>query len=178
MKFNFSSIIILFVLCVFFLNTHISFSQENSNKILLRESLSSLGKSSSLVSGNKTFFVMQSVNQNSVIGSFSNEQNNYIQGFLSPYPIYKISGDNLTNDMDIIVYPNPFRESFNISFNEPVYSSIKIEIYDLLNRLVYSKEFESNQQISVSLNSLSTSNYVLMIYVNDRVHQKNIISNN
>ena len=178
MKLNLSSLIILFILSSFYLNISSSFSQENSNNILLRESLNASGNSNSLISGNNTFYIMQSVNQNSVIGTFSNEQNQYIQGFLNPYPIYKINDNDIINDMDINIFPNPFTNSFNISFNEVIHTNVKIKIYDLLNRLVYDEVFESNQEIKVNLNSLSTSNYILMIYVNDKVHQKNIISNN
>ena len=92
MKLNLSSLIILFILSSFYLNISSSFSQENSNNILLRESLNASGNSNSLISANNTFYIMQSINQNSVIGTFSNEQNQYIQGFLNPYPIYKING--------------------------------------------------------------------------------------
>ena len=94
------------------------------------------------------------------------------------YVCNNINGDDIINDMDINIFPNPFTNSFNISFNEVIHTNVKIKIYDLLNRLVYDEVFESNQEIKVNLNSLSTSNYILMIYVNDKVHQKNIISNN
>ena len=58
------------LISLFPLSQNYLYSQENSNNILLRESLSSFSPSKNVVSNDKTFYIMQSVNQNSVIGNF------------------------------------------------------------------------------------------------------------
>ncbi len=164
------------LISLFPLTQNYLYSQENSNNILLRESLSSFSPSKNVVSNDKTFYIMQSVNQNSVIGNFSNEKNQYIQGFLNPF--FRFTDTEISNEIKLSVYPNPFKYGFNIQFKETINTKVKIEIFDLLNRLVYSKEYEPNQLINVNVNTLSISNYILFIYANSKIHQKNIISNN
>ena len=164
------------LISLFPLTQNYLYSQENSNNILLRESLSSFSPSKNVASNDKTFYIMQSVNLNSVIGNFSNEKNQYIQGFLNPF--FRFTDTEISNEIKLSVYPNPFKDGFNIQFKETINTKVKIEIFDLLNRLVYSKEYEPNQLINVNVNTLSISNYILFIYANSKIHQKNIISNN
>ena len=165
----------LFILIIYFFTCEYVFSQHNSD-LLLRESLSSYSPSKSIISNDKTFFIMQRINQNSVIGNFSNDKNQYIQGFLNPF--FKFIDSPKNNEIKLTVFPNPFKNNFSVSFKENIITKIKVEIFDLLNRLIYSKEYDPNQIISVNVNELSKSNYILLIYANNKIHQKNIISNN
>jgi hypothetical protein len=77
--------------------------------------------------------------------------------------INTVSVDEIANNDQINVYPNPFDETLNFSnlSNTPI---LKINIYDTQGRLLISEQAKNN---SVSTTSLSSGIYFVAFILND-----------
>lgn len=129
----------------------------------LKETLASAG-SSHIVYGTVTsYFVQESIGQGSVINTFTSPTNySARQGFIQP-----ISASTLYNgfeDMiDADIWPNPFSESVNITFNEPLVGPIKVLVYDLTGRTVYNRSLAPAQSYILLLDNIARGPYLLKL---------------
>jgi hypothetical protein len=86
-----------------------------------------------------------------------------------------VGQDFAKHESPVVVYPNPNSGSFHIRMPETFQGEFKIQIIDMLGRLVYSGQFEDEGQLIHTAVSLGT--YGVIIQWNDKsVHQKLIIS--
>lgn len=72
-------------------------------------------------------------------------------------------GNNLSN---ITLYPNPFTENLNISFNSINNEKIEIRLYDITGKLILNKDYSistGNNSINVNTTDLSGGVYVINI---------------
>jgi len=146
-------------------------AQESTNLKLIRSTVATAGSSKKISVNNKTFIIQQSINQASMIGSFVGSNCILRQGFIQPtiLAINNKKGDtNKLLDLEVIVYPNPFTDQITMQFNEAITSDIKIEIFDLLGRLTFSKEYGANRNITINPTNLSSTQYVLKISANQK----------
>lgn len=113
------------------------------------------------VSG-KQYIVQQSVGQASVIGNHTVQDFTVLQGFIQP-PI-KIEGVlDEDNSLQAAVFPNPFSSNIQVRFSEEINASLSITLYDILGRVVFSKEMAPAREIQLDLNFLSSASYLLSI---------------
>ena len=119
--------------------------------------------------------VQQSIGQGSAIGTFNNVDYILRQGFIQPNVLAKIIGKDILLNLEAIIYPNPFVESISISFNEKVSNKIEVAVFDVLGRVVFSKNYNAEQNLQVQLNNLSVANYILKVTANNKKFIKNII---
>ena len=142
---------------------------------LVRSTIGASGASSELIDGDKTYVVQQSVGQSSVIGTFQNGRYGMRQGFIQP----PIQIGSLFNDSTInaVVYPNPFESAITISFNEELKNPLTILVYDMLGRVIYSKERQPDRNIILDLDFLSTAQYLLHITSGEKQFKANILKN-
>ena len=97
--------------------------------------LSSQGVTS-LTSGGVT--VRQTIGQQSVTRNYKNSNFIVGQGFQQSNKM-KSSSSSITI-IKIITYPNPFVEKVNFKFSSSIDGPIKIAIYDIVGRLVFTDE--------------------------------------
>lgn len=67
---------------------------------------------------------------------------------------------------NITLYPNPFTENLNISFNSINNEKIEIRLYDITGKLILNKDYSistGNNSINVNTTDLSGGVYVINI---------------
>ncbi|MEO8515465.1 MAG: T9SS type A sorting domain-containing protein, partial [Flavobacterium sp.] len=85
--------------------------------------------------------------------------------------------DEMNQEEDIAVYPNPFESQFTIDTSKLLGENIEIAIVTILGQRIYEKSFNvSKQTISIDTHSFSKGLYVVQVIVNkDKVIKKKVI---
>ena len=164
---------LLFAITLFFIQ--FTEAQNTTSAYLVRATTGVAGSSENVTINNKAYIVQQSIGQASVIGTFNNVDYILRQGFIQPNVLAKIIGKDIPLNLEAIIYPNPFVESISISFNEKVLNKIEVAVFDVLGRVVFSKNYNAEQNLQVQLNNLSVANYILKVTANNKKFLKNII---
>ena len=162
----------IFFLIALFLATNL-FSQEviNQSPQLIKSVLTQAG--SRTVSYEytdetgviRTTKIQQSIGQNGIVGLSKISRNSVQQGFLNRVRVFNV--DNTTIEfvetMDLIIYPNPFKDVVKIKFSKPTIYPIKIDVFDVRGRLVINQEFRPSAQITVSMDRLEDASYIIRV---------------
>lgn len=124
---------------------------------------------------NNNMLVHQSVGQLSTIGNYKFSKaivgQGYIQSMLS---FSKKSTDFTTITAE--VYPNPFFDLLNFRFSSPIEGNVKITIFDVQGRLVYSKEtITVSNSITISELYFSAGTYFVRLEAKDFIYTSQII---
>jgi hypothetical protein len=160
----------LFLVCIQFTE-----AQNTTSAYLARATTGAAGSSENVTINNKAYIVQQSIGQASVIGTFSDENYTFRQGFIQPNVFAKIIDLAILLSLDAIIYPNPFVESVTISFSEQITDRVEVAVFDILGRLVFSKSYTANQKVNVEFNNLSVADYILKVTANKKQFIKKII---
>lgn len=150
-------------------------SQNNSSEQLVRSTTGVSGSSEIIVAKNKTYVVQQSIGQASAIGTFNNVDYILRQGFIQPNVLAKIIDDKIPLNLEAIIYPNPFVENISISFTEKVSDKIEVFVFDVLGRMVFSKSYNAEQNLTIHFDNLSVADYIIKVVANNKQFVKNII---
>ena len=155
--------------CVF--QQHV-LSQSN---VLVRSTTGASGASKEITNGDQTYIIEQSIGQPSVIGTIYN--GNYIlrQGFIQPDILAKIVDKSVPLNLQMRVYPNPFAQQITLDFNEVVKDKVDVEIFNILGSQVFKSSYQSNQQITVKLDKLSSGEYFFKAIANHKQFLTKII---
>ncbi|MEL6812456.1 MAG: T9SS type A sorting domain-containing protein [Bacteroidota bacterium] len=140
-----------------FLVAQVSFSQ-----FMKKETLASQGSSHFVYSGNKSYFIQESIGQGSVINTFNTNNYSLRQGFLQPISA-SVLIDASDTSIDAVIFPNPFVNAINIYFNEPVVGPLDIKLFDLLGRRVFSQVYSPNPTLLVEIDQLAMGQYFLTV---------------
>jgi hypothetical protein len=98
---------------------------------------------------------------------------------LDDYVAYTLATNGNFSNFDLLVYPNPSAEKITVSIPELENSKAKIEIFDLLGRIAFSKEYSNigSSELQVDLSALSKGNYILKVSNNNQFTTKKITLN-
>lgn len=147
-----------------------SYSQSNhatgkneKSPYLIRSSLGSNGLSRTLVEGSGSYYVSQSIGQQSVIGTFTNNKYTIRQGFQQPLISISNAVISEENSLKAKLYPNPFYYSVNVVFEEDLESELNVVIYNLSGSVLHSSNFSASKMINIPLNSLPNGDYFIKI---------------
>ncbi len=144
-------------------------SQTKSKLIVVRSTIGSSSVNKNVPSNFKTSAVMQSIGQSSVIGSFSSNYKVFRQGYIQPQLLLNSLNLDKNLKLQLNLYPNPFTDYFTLSFQETVYTSIRVDVFDLLGRKVFEQIFELNQTLTISnWENTTDKNYVLKVTANNK----------
>ena len=158
--------------CLVFIITDL-FSQEsqNTSPTVIKSVLTTAG--SRAVSYNYTASdgrvmttkIQQSIGQNGVVGLSNTVSHSVQQGYLNRVKLLNVDNttDEFVETMDLIIYPNPFKDFVKIKFSKPTMYPIQIEVFDVRGRLVLNQEFEPSGQITVSMDRLEDASYIIRI---------------
>ncbi|MEW7290837.1 T9SS type A sorting domain-containing protein [Aquimarina sp. 2304DJ70-9] len=141
----------------------------NSNKnvkgeySILRSTVGVGGSSKTMITNTGNYSVSQSIGQSSVIGTYSKNGYTIRQGFQQPFLSAKIISPITTSNLKAVLYPNPFQQSVNISFNTPITNQVNIVLIDIMGRTIRSQEFPASQLIALPLEEISDGTYFLKV---------------
>lgn len=125
-----------------------------------RSTLGSSGDATEITVGDKSYYVSQSVGQNSVIGTFSNDNYTIRQGFQQP-PIKVEIIRSLDNHLNVVVYPNPVNTYVTVLFSEVLKASINVVLYDISGKVVINESQNPTRSFIVDMSSLASGVYLL-----------------
>ncbi|PQV46572.1 putative secreted protein (Por secretion system target) [Jejuia pallidilutea] len=147
---------------------------KNKGYKIIRSNVGVGGSSKTFQTTKGTYTVSQSIGQSSVIGTSVNNGYYLRQGFQQPHKPITVTKSAFSS-LKAIVYPNPFDYDIQISFSESVSKDIKIEVYDVLGKLVYVKKFSPSKKLRIDLTKLSTGAYTLKAISNGKLFNSKLI---
>ena len=150
-------------------------AQNSSSTYLVRATTGVAGSSENVAINNQNYVVQQSFGQAGAIGTFSTENYTIRQGFIQPDVLAKIRDTSIPLNLEAIIYPNPFIESVTISFSEQITDKVDVAVFDILGRLVFSKNYTADQNLQVQFNNLSVADYILKVTANNKQFVKKIL---
>ena len=180
MKFNSFSFTLFLTIYVIMLDSNTLISQA---PLLAKSVLTQSGsRSVSLVHTDingvlVTTKVLQSIGQNGVVGFSRSTSHSVQQGFLNRTKTLNFNNSTVEfiELMDLVIYPNPFRDFINIKFSNPTIHPIQIEVFDLRGRLVLDNDYPPSLQITVSMERLEDASYVVRISSGSMAFLKKLI---
>jgi hypothetical protein len=139
---------------------------------LHHQMVSSQGHHTVLESG---IAVRQSIAQQSIIGTYTNNQLRVEQGYQQS--LLKMSTNaTQANDIKITVYPNPFKEKINFQFSSAVNDVVRVTLFDVLGRTVYNKEHTvTGTTFTLSNLNLSLGEYIVKVTTKNYYYTINLI---
>lgn len=129
-------------------------------QVLHHEMISAQGKSTKTSNG---LIVVQTIGQQSMTGTSTNKDFAVMQGFQqSLWGKYMVT--NKIDAAKITTYPNPFTETVNFQFSEPITDLITITVFDILGRLIFEqKKAPVNTILTINLAQLPSSEYLVRL---------------
>ncbi|MGE5943859.1 MAG: T9SS type A sorting domain-containing protein [Flavobacteriales bacterium] len=149
--------------------------QVSSQSNLVRSTTGASGVSKEITNGRNTYLIQQSVGQPSVIGTVGQGDYIFRQGFIQPDVLSKIMEKDIPLNLQLSVFPNPFVEQISLVFNENIQGDIQITVFNILGAQMYSKSYQSNQQVDMLLSWLSSGEYILKTIANKKQFISKII---
>ena len=158
---------------LFFIISLCFFKISNSQS-LVKQTLAIQGSSQPVYVNNKSYYLIESIGQASVINTFS--ANNYVlrQGFLQPVSASVFASDAKAS-LKAVVFPNPFLNQIQIKFDEPIINELNLALYDVLGRVIMREVYNPIQAITLDLLYLSNGSYFLKVQMRSKVLSAKII---
>ena len=153
--YNFHSKIILRCLFCLFCFNFFSF-QLLLSQTLHHQMISAQGTS---VITENNLLVRQTIGQQSVVGTHANDMI-IQQGFQQSFWFQHIN--SISHEIEISMYPNPFKEVINFQFSELVDEDLHIKVYDIMGRIVFfDKKASSGNLVAIHLTSLPDGEFLI-----------------
>lgn len=149
-----------------FNNSDLEFNKsgnQNESYAIIRSTLGVSGTAVTLTSGDQIYFIDQSIGQESVIGTFNNDEYILRQGYQQPNIKSQIVPIPLESELKATIYPNPFKQSVNISFEELITGNIQISIVNIMGKSYLTQEFPGSQIINLPLQHFPKGIYVVKV---------------
>jgi hypothetical protein len=125
---------------------------------LQRQMVSAQGNSIALKNG---MYVSQSIGQQSVNGTFQKNKLTISQGYQQSFWNSYIK----TNEILIIsvkTYPNPFFDTLNFQFSQPINTPVQITLFDITGKIVFQQTKRSNEtQLTITNLQLPSATYLV-----------------
>lgn len=133
--------------------------------------LSSQGGTAHTSSG---VIVRQTIGQQSAIGNYRNSNFNVGQGFQQSNKMKAVAPTVVV--IKTIAYPNPFFEKVNFKFSSSIDGPIKITLYDVLGRLVFTDEkLPINNIVTIDNLFLPEGEYFAKLIANNFTYSTNLL---
>jgi hypothetical protein len=140
---------------------------------LHHQMLSAQGTSVTLTDG---LYISQTIGQQSVIGNYTKEGMTYGQGFQQSMWGNYIDNNPVNTTITTITYPNPFIETVNFRFSQPIETIIEISLFDVRGRLIFHQEKKAESSLlTVDLPQLAASNYLVRLQSNNYIYYTQIL---
>jgi len=129
---------------------------------LQRSSLGSSGSSTEITSSDNTYYISQSVGQNSVTGTLINGENAIRQGYQQPPIRVEIISED-SSGLEAFIFPNPVETYVTIQFSEVLKTVINIVVYDITGKVILENKEAPTNSFNVDMSSYSSGVYLLNI---------------
>jgi len=131
-------------------------------QVMHHQMLSAQGASQELSSG---VIINQTIGQQSSTGNSSTDfvvMQGFQQNLWGKYITSNAAED--LKGIKTITYPNPFTETVNFQFSEPVTGVVTISVFDILGRVVYQQEkVPINTTLTIDLSILPATKYLVRL---------------
>ncbi|MFS4447474.1 T9SS type A sorting domain-containing protein [Maribacter sp. 2307UL18-2] len=128
---------------------------------LVRQTLGSTGISLNVNAGTKSYFLWQSVSQQSVIRTFTAGPNRLRQGFIQPLGPPALGETPF--GLALTFYPNPFIDQINIDLEQEPLEEVSVSLFDMMGRQVLFREYDTALRIMVDTRAISSGGYLLTV---------------
>jgi hypothetical protein len=129
-------------------------------QVLHHQMISAQGVSEKMPDGT---IIRQTIGQQSVIGNSNNGNYVVMQGF-QQFFWGKYTSSNMVENIKTVAYPNPFIETINFQFSQPITDVINVHVFDILGRLIFKQKKKSNDSIlTIDLSLLPNSEYLVRL---------------
>lgn len=128
---------------------------------LKRQTLASAGGTRLVQNAGSSYFIQQTVAQQSVIGTYQVEQTQLRQGFVQPLPAIVLGGN--PSILEILVYPNPFVNGVVVNVESGIEGQLTMQLFDISGRMVLTQTHEASTQLVIPLENLSQGSYFLKL---------------
>jgi len=142
---------------------------------IIRSTTGVSGFSKTILTSKWSYIVNQSIGQSSVIGTFDKNGYTIRQGFQQPFLSARIVQPLPENNLKATIYPNPFRQSINVSFDDPITKDLFVIISDIMGRIIFSQKLPASQLINLPLDYIPNGIYVLKITAENKQFIANLI---
>lgn len=132
------------------------------------------GSSQLVISGGKSYFISQTIGQQSLVGSAFSHDHFVLQGYQQPFG-FVVKEPEIKSDLEALVFPNPFQQSLDILFREKIDTEIQVIVHDVMGRLVVSKSYDASQSLKLSLEFLASGSFLLHVAVENKSFTRKII---
>lgn len=143
--------------------------------MIIRSTLGVGGFSNTITTPQGSYVFCQSIGQTSVIGTFSNNDYTFIQGFQQPLSSSKVFKLPVEQTLFASLYPNPFYHYINISFEDRIREDILISLSDITGKTIFLDKHPASQLITLHLGHLNSGLYILKVSINNKLYRANII---
>ncbi|TGV04742.1 T9SS type A sorting domain-containing protein [Flavivirga rizhaonensis] len=143
-------------------------------QMLRKQTLASQGSSHVVYTNNKSYYIIESIGQASIINTY--EANNYSlrQGYLQPVSA-SIVVNGFNADFKAVIFPNPFSSEVQIKFKEPVIDILQVTVRDVLGRIVLNQRYNPMQSIVLNLDHLNIGSYSVHVSMRSKLLKSKII---
>ena len=132
-----------------------------TSQTLKRQTLALAGNSQLVETNAGNYFLQHSIGQHGIINTFSAEANTLRQGYIQPLPAIVLGGD--ANELEVVVYPNPFVNGVVVTVEQGIEEDIAMELFDIGGRLISTQRFDSDNQLEIPLFGLPQGAYFLKL---------------
>lgn len=120
--------------------------------------------------------VQQSIGHMGVMGTVNHSENTVLRGFLLPHDA--VSTVVPSADFDLMVYPNPFVDYLEVSFDKAVSGYMTFRLHDVTGRLIFENTSKVKQKQRVELGFLAQAEYILSVEVMGKRFSQNLLNYN
>ena len=154
--------------CFYFVFTTHSYGQPENTYSISRSCLGASGATQTIATSNGHFNVSQSIGQAGVIGTYHQDGYTLLQGYQQPLlSIHKFQTTDV-HQLKAVVYPNPFNESINIEFKEPIEGMVYVTVADMIGKTLFNQEYPSAPLLRLPLNTIPEGLYVVKVEADNR----------
>ena len=81
------------------------------------------------------------------------------------------------NELDVLVFPNPFKSEINVKFIELPIGTVQLIIYDVNGKVVKKIDYKDKRDIIIPLQNLTNGNYIMNINNSNKNYNATLIKN-
>lgn len=125
---------------------------------LQRQMVAAQGNTITIANG---MYVSQSIGQQSITGTSQKNKLNISQGYQQNF-WYNYIKTNETSVISVKTYPNPFFDTLNFQFSQPINANVQITLFDITGKIVFQETKLSNETIlKISNIQLPSATYLV-----------------
>lgn len=139
----------------------------------LRQTLAQAGSGGLVQAGGRSYFLLQSVGQGSVTGTYTAGNASVRQGYIQPLPILLMGGD--PDGLEALVWPNPFINGVVARLESGLQEEVLVQVFDISGRLVQRIAYLPDTQLAIPLLNLSQGVYFIRFLSGQKSITKQLI---